>query len=290
MGRFVSKWTSHHISIGRMMGFRDARDSDECPCCGEPNETTTHVLRCKSKESRQQWKKGIYIVSKWMQKANTDPEIHAAIYFALRRYNKDGRYNTYVDPKLPPGELRDCVIAQSDIGWTGFMEGLLSPKWAILQQKYFHRIGSRRSGTRWAIMLSINIWRMIFSMWDHRNFVLFSKGKVDELSGIAKVRIAIEQEKRIGIGELDQHFAPYLNIPQSSFTKMKAIDLRRWLSLIRQAREETGYTYHDEFSTSIALREWIGLSKSPQSQQQNTNPYQKKKCARLRFIRTGYFD
>merc|ERR1712127_84123 len=149
-------------------------------------------------------------------------------------------------------------------------------------------IGSRRSGTRWAIMLSTHLWRMIFAMWDHRNFVLFSKGKVDEISGIAKVRIAIEQEQRIGIGELDRHFDPYLNISQSSFTKMKAIDLRRWLSLIRQAREETGYIYNDEIATSTALRDWVGLSKSPQPRHQNTTPHQKKQHAKLRFIRTGY--
>ena len=291
MGRFVSKWTSHHIAVGRTMGIRKARDSDECPCCGEENETTIHVLRCQCIESRRQWRKGIKTVSKWMTGANTDPEIHAAIFFALRRYNKEGQYyNTYVDPNLPRGELRECVIAQSDIGWTGFLEGLLSPQWAKLQQKYYRRIGSKRSGTRWAITLSLTLWRLIFSMWDHRNFVLFGKGKVDEISGIAKVKTAIQQEQQIGIGELDRSFVPYINITQSSFSKMKAIDLRRWLSLIRQAREETGYIYNDEFSTSTALRKWVGLSKSPNSQKQTTTPHQKKQHAKLRFIRTGYLD
>ena len=175
-----------------------------------------------------------------MTSSKTDPEIQSAIYFALRQFNKDRQFDMYVDPSIPHGVLRDCVIAQSHIGWTGFLEGLLSPKWAMVQQIYFHSIGSQRSGTWWAIALSKTLWKLIFFKWDHRNSVLFAKGKVDELSGITKVCRAIIQEWQIGLGQLDQSFAPYLQIPQSSFSKMKAIDLRWWLSLIWQACKETG--------------------------------------------------
>ena len=290
MGRFVSKWTSHHIAVGRMMGLRSARDTDECPCCGIPGETTTHVLRCRALKCRKQWRRGLRTVTKWMTTAKTDPEIQSAIYYTLRRYNRDGNFDSYVVPSLPNGVIKECVIAQSRIGWTGFLEGLISPNWAVVQEQYFQRIGSRRSGTRWAIALSKKLWQLIFSMWDHRNSILFAKGKIDELSGIAKVRTAIIQERQIGLGQLDLSFQPYLKIPQSSFTKMKAIDLRRWLSLIRQAREETGYIYTDEISTSPALRDWVGLSKSPQSRHQNTAPHKKKQREQLRFIRTGYLD
>ena len=77
-----------------------------------------------------------------MTKTQTEPELQAAIYFALRQFNKDGEYDTYVDSRIPTGDLRNCVLAQSKIGWTGFLEGLLSPLWAKLQQAHFHQIGS----------------------------------------------------------------------------------------------------------------------------------------------------
>jgi len=75
MGRFVSKWTSHHIAVGRMMEFRQARDTNHCPRCGHPEETTLHVLRCRQKSSRQQWKKCIRTLEKWMRHRKTDPTI-----------------------------------------------------------------------------------------------------------------------------------------------------------------------------------------------------------------------
>ena len=49
MRRFVAKWTSHHIGVGRMMELRQARQNNECPRCGHAEETTLHVLRCRSK-------------------------------------------------------------------------------------------------------------------------------------------------------------------------------------------------------------------------------------------------
>ena len=289
MRKFVSKWVSHHIAVGKMMGLRSARKENICPCCGAPSETTIHVLRCQSLGSRQQWGKGLRILNQWMQKSKTDPDIQATIYFALRQYNKDGPYDSFVDQRTPNGDLRRCAVAQSAIGWTGFLEGLLTPRWACLQHEHYKRIGSRRTGERWAIGLSKELWKLVFSMWNHRNSVLFSKGKVDELSGITLVRKAIVLEQRLGVGQLDPSFTPYLNIPISSFSKMKAIDLRRWLSLIRQAREDTGYQYADELATSTALREWVGLSKPPSSlHRTNTTP--RKQQQKPRFDRTGYCD
>ena len=58
MRRFVSKWTSHHIGVGRMMNLRKSRVCNKCPRCGEDNKDTLHVLRCRSKSARKCWKKG----------------------------------------------------------------------------------------------------------------------------------------------------------------------------------------------------------------------------------------
>ena len=253
MKRFVAKWVSHHIAVGKMMGLQSARKETSCPCCGHPIETTIHILRCQALSSRQHWRKSLRVLTTWMTKHQTDPEIQAAIFFALRQFNKDGEYDTFLDATIPTGDIRDCVVAQSHIGWTGFLEGLLSPQWARVQQLFYHRIGSRRTGTRWATGLSKELWKMVFSMWDHRNSVLFSKGKIDELSGIKVVREAIVLEQRLRLGLLDPAYLPYLKLSTATFSKMKSIDLRRWLSLIQQAQEETGYQYANELVTSPAL-------------------------------------
>ena len=288
MKRFVAKWVSHHIAVGKMMGLRSARKETSCPCCGHPMETTIHVIRCQALSSRQQWRKGLRTLNTWMTSHQTDPEIQAAIFFALRQFNKDGEYDTFLDDTIPTGDIRNCATAQSHIGWSGFLEGLLSPKWAQAQQLFYHRTGSRRTGTRWATGLSKELWKLVFSMWDHRNTVLFSKGKIDELSGIKVVREAIVLEQRLGLGLLDPAYLPYLKLSTAAFSKMKSIDLRRWLSLIRQAREETGYQYADELVTSPALRDWVGLSKNKSQPHRNSNS--RRQHTKLCFDRIGYCD
>ena len=291
MRRFATKWTCHHIGVGRMMNFRKSRTCNECPRCGEQNEDTVHVLRCRSKMARKQWKKGVRRIEQWMRKSHTRTDIRIAISAALRNFNRHDNYDTFTPPHCTE-DLKECVIAQSQIGWLGFLEGFLSPLWASAQEQYFRDKDRRRSGTRWAVSLSKQLWKLVFSMWEHRNEVLFTTTKVDDLSGIEIVKHAIIRERTIGVGNLDPAYRPYFTIPLNSFSKMKSIDLRRWLCLIRQAREDTGMIYNDEITTDKALREWVGLDRIPQESQhrQQGRRKQRKKRKKLSFTRTGYLD
>ena len=223
-----------------------------------------------------------------MQDNKTAPQIQDAIYAALRGFYLED-FNTFCPPGIV-GPVRECVEAQVAIGWVGFVEGLLTPKWAQLQEEYFRSLGFRRTGQRWAVNLSKQIWKLIFAMWDHQNSILFTKNKVDELSGLDKLKQAIIREKSLGIGDMHPSLLPYLNLPQSSFSRMKPIDLQRWFFLIRQAREEKGYEYDDDFAKSKSLRNWVGLPDPPSSQSSRTPRSKRKKHNRLCFTRSGYYD
>ena len=59
--------------------------------------------------------------------------------------------------------------------------------------------------------------------------------------------------------------------------------------MIRQAREDRGYVYTDEFVNSFPLRDWVGLSVLPQHLvQHQEKEQQRRQQALLRQIRTGY--
>ena len=225
-----------------------------------------------------------------MSTRNTDPRLIRGIEKVLRQFNKDGDFDSHIPGDLTT-ELRECFTAQAHIGWVGFLEGIISTKWATYQNLYYKKIGSRRSGSRWATDLSKQLWKGVFAMWDHRNNALFATDTLDRMSGIDKVKLAITYERNIGLGTLDDSFSPYFDLPTASFKKMKSINLRRWLSLIRQARKEQGYEYADEFVTSFALRDWIGLAVLPQHlrnhQQRQDRRHQE---MTLRRLRTGYRD
>ena len=85
---------------------------------------------------------------------------------------------------------------------------------------------------------------------------------------------------------MDPAYRPYFSLPLNSFSKMKSIDLRRWLCLIRQAREDSGKIYNDEMASDPALCEWVGLDRKPKGSQHR----QQGRRTRLRFNRTGYLE
>ena len=288
MKRFVAKWTSHHIGVGRMMELRRSRSKNECPRCGELHESTLHVVRCQARSARKQWKRGIKELERWMKHRKTSEDIRKVIRSALKQYTKREDFDTFT-PLTIDLDLQQCLESQAKIGWTGFLEGFLSPDWAKTQEAHFRTLDLRRSGQRWAIGLSKQLWKLVFSMWNHRNEVLFTSSKVDELSGITAVKIAIQQERELGIGLLDTSFQPYLSLPLSSFSKMKSIDLRRWLCLIRQAREDTGMIYNDDIASDPAIREWVGLNRKNQEPPSRTIGTQKQR-SQLRFDTTGYIE
>ena len=104
---------------------------------------------------------------------------------------------------------------------------------------------------------------MIFAMWDHQNRALFESQRKDEMSGLAQLKLAISRELEIGVQGLDSSFQPYFTFTTETFLKMSPLSLRRWFALIRQAREDTGYSYDDDFTNTQALRNWVGLTKPP---------------------------
>ena len=273
---FISKWVSNQISVGTVMLRRSERHDDKCPCCKKQSETRIHLLRCRA--AKHIWKKSRQKFKKWMRRQDTDPDIQTALVDILRTFQKRDDYDSYV-PKGYNASLQRCLNAQSHIGITNMMEGMLTYDWAEEQQKYYTSIRSRKTGHRWAVGLSTQLWNIIYDMWDHRNQVLHQKKEIESLSGQDIINAAIKEELRKGLGTLDPMYYSYFNINTKHIANMKSVEARNWLVLIRRAREAKGFTYHDRIAESKALQKWIGLT------------IQKKdKQIYLRLVRTGYND
>ena len=120
---------------------------------------------------------------KWMRSVHTHPRITRALYHVLRRFGSRPDFDTYVpDDYEDPIQL--CLNAQTHLGWTGFLEGFLTYDWAATQHNYFEAQGSRKTGRRWAIGLSTQVWHLVFTMWQHRNECLHEADNLDRLSGL----------------------------------------------------------------------------------------------------------
>ena len=223
---------------------RDARVCGNCPRCDAPTEDTLHVLRCPHPDSREHWRKGCKILRKWMRSTGTHPSIMRVLYHVLRRFGSTQNFDTYV-PTGYEESIQSCLNAQTHLSWTGFLEGFLTTDWAATQHQYYVTQQSRKTGRRWAIGLSTQVWRLVFSMWQHRNDCLHESDNLDRLSGLDQVDIAIRQERALGIGTLDPVYVPYFKQSTASLLKLSSTKRRQWLALVRRARESQGHRYID---------------------------------------------
>ena len=274
MRLFISKWVTNQAAVGEVMLRRGYRDSGMCPCCNTAFESRLHLLQCPSATSRQAWARGRKKVRKWLKVNDTDPGLTSSICKFLRRLPQITHLHTYT-PSASNPQIQKCLNAQTHLGWIQFMEGIFTTDWSATQHSYLQSIQSRRTGHRWAVGLSTQLWRLTFSMWDHRNQVLHNTTASDSLQGLDVVKTAILQELSLGLDTLDTIYTSYFSISSSSVQTMKSVDARNWLTLIRRAREASGYLYNDRISASKALQKWIGLKKPTLS-------------ANSRFSRTGY--
>ena len=273
---FISKWVSNQIAVGTVMYRRSERNDDRCPCCKKTPETRIHLLRCRS--SKKTWKAARKKLKKWMRKQETDPEIQTAIVEILRSFQKREDFDSYV-PKGYNASLQRCLNAQSHIGITNMMEGMITSDWAEEQQKYYTSSRSRKTGHRWAVGLSAQLWNIIYAMWEHRNHVLHQEKEIESLSGMDIVQAAIKVELQRGLSTLDPLYYSYFNINTQNIANMTTVEARNWLVLIRRAREAKGFIYQDRIAESKALQKWIGLTIQKKAKQ-----------IYLRLVRTGYND
>ena len=271
---FISKWVSDQAAVGTIMTKRSERLNDTCPCCKQLPETRIHLLRCRA--SKTVWKRARKPLKKWLRKQDTDPQIQEALLDILRSFQKREKFDSYV-PNGFPDPIQRCLYAQSHIGITNFLEGMLTYDWADVQQQYYTSIQSRKTGQRWAVGLSSQLWNLIYFMWDHRNHILHKNQEIDSLSGFGVVKAAIILELQRGLSTLDPLYYSYFTYSSQDIANMKSADARNWLVLIRRAREAKGFIYHDKISQSKPLKKWIGL----------TIP-KKAATTYLRLARTGY--
>jgi hypothetical protein len=100
----------------------------------------------------------------------THPEIAAAITSRLTHFRQHSH------PHLPPNighEIRLATLAQDNIGWKNFLEGLASKKWGMAQQRYYNQQHiTSISSRQWLNKLLARLLRMAHALWKHRNDIL----------------------------------------------------------------------------------------------------------------------
>jgi hypothetical protein len=118
--------------------------SNACPRCGVP-ENTLDVLQCRGEKSDEVALKQVSKLHSLFDDTFTHPEIAAAITSRLTHFQQCSH------PHLPPNtsfEIQLATFSQDNIGWKNLLEGLVTKKWRLAQQRYYIRESITRITSR----------------------------------------------------------------------------------------------------------------------------------------------
>ena len=229
--RWILKQATGQCGVGRMLLRRKYNDHGRCPRCGEEDETTKHVLRCKDPRSTSQWRTGLTKLNHWMTRADTQPILQAAIIQRLKEWQEN-------KPKgriFAGNEITQAIERQDEIGWWSFLLGRVDTSFETIMATHYARIKSKKKPHPWTTNLIHQIWEVQWRLWEHRNNIEhnhMTPAKQQQLDNlIVKAQDEFQQ------GHVDLLPSDRYLFAEAEFTlNLSLPELETWLLDVRHAR------------------------------------------------------
>lgn len=242
--QWISKHSSGMCGTGKMALQMGLRPTDECPRCGEP-EDSKHVWQCQADVASQLWEEQMAHLRVWLGRQGTDPRVTTILITKLTTWrNSDVVTDTYV-----PRALLDIVKAQEQVGWRSFLEGRAAIGWAEIQQAFYTRKRKRRSGKRWLIAVLRKMWDVAWDLWEQRNGILHDKeGELATITLDTNIREIYKQGAGRGPTELRRLF----RMPLADILEMPKQQRQDWYTRVssgvarQDRRVQNRSAYHSE--------------------------------------------
>lgn len=259
---FISKWLVGQLPTGIILKQRKHRLRDNCPHCQQPKEDTLHLITCQSPEVRNIITEELQQLHTWMSLQDTLPEIANFLYNGILSWTGDP-----FGSEEPISHYSAATIPifkqQLQIGWFATMSGFLHPSMILLQHGHYKISKSRKTGEAWGKKLILKLWSIIHKVWMLRNSVLH-ESEINLLQGEDHLNYSITLEHNIGIHGLSPIYQPYFQHSLTTILDKPLSYKKRWLLLIRRARETKNQWIPDHFTTNQTLRSWIHLPNTGQ--------------------------
>jgi hypothetical protein len=107
-------------------------------------------------------------------------------------------------------------------------------------------------------------WQLLFQLWTGRNEVLHQKEIINSISGAALLDIEIEKLYDEGYTDLPQTAKKWFKLQKSELLEKSTEYKKGWVLIVRTIRESLHIAEYSIFSSSKALRNWVGLQKPSQ--------------------------
>jgi hypothetical protein len=248
--RWFTKHATRHCAVGRMELRRKHQDHSDCPRCGETNETTIHLLRCRDERALEQWDLSMEQLKKGMNATETSPKIFTAVVNRLTAWHNNVQ-PAPIDFVGHPNLLA-AILEQDDIGWHPFLLGMISQKFAAVQATYYLRTGKKKTGLRWLVALIKKLWDISWDMWQQRNDInhnTMTPRKIQELAGLHLEVNAQFERGTAGLPLSEHHWLQ----DQELILSLPMDRLKLWMQSITLARDVIVQT--DRARRAALLRE-----------------------------------
>ena len=267
---FITKWVNNWMPVGRKMQQWGLRHHGQCPFCLKEKEDINHLLRCRHQEAKHIWEEALWKFLEAMGKIGTCITALFALKQELMYWNRDIEPP---DAKDLPAGLREVILAQRDLGWRSFLDGLFTIQWLSYQKEHFEETKSRRGAKSWASKAIRLCWDFNMAIWKGRNEQLHNTQRIKDMEGKGEVQKAIRNEFRIGLSRLPAYGFAYLfemrllTLLKKSFEYMK-----EWLYIVKQGRivHRDPNKLYDDFDKKGPLRESLGLIEYSKKEEEET--------------------
>ena len=205
-----------------------------CPSCTVEEETCAHVLRCREQGRVAALMGSIDLLDDWLEENDTDPVLHEGI---LRYARGRGEFCMVDAFAGQSNEYRRFGLAQDQIGWRRFMEGMVVKECRALQQQYRVEQGLRDNSRKWMRILIIKLMECTHGQWLYRNVVVHDATQgMERRVHKEQIRDEIRQQLELGgegLSDEDQYLLE-INLNNMEGTAGKKEEY--WLLAIRAAR------------------------------------------------------
>ena len=141
MRQWTMKFVTGFCATGSRMAYNKQWPTADCPQCGYPQETTSHILQCPQPEAQSLWDSTILQLREQLLESNMEPGIIKDLSTGLDAWRQQAN---------PPPAITNAGHAQTEITWDNFAHGFLLLAWKSQQAEYYISKGNLASPSCWA--------------------------------------------------------------------------------------------------------------------------------------------
>ena len=257
--RWLTKHASGHCGVGRMLLRWQWQTHSDCPRCGQPDESTPHLLQCRAPSAVGQWNQCLATLTSWLDEHHTSRELSRWIEIRLNEW----RTNTPRRPVSSNMWVVQAIRDQDRIGWWPFLLGRIAKSMTVAQTKHLLLVKPQNRPDSWNKGLLLQLWDLSFEMWEHRNKALHGIALTPtQLQELDSLRLLVKAEFTKGPITLLKDHKWMLTDDAKDWALSNSIQrTQKWLDTIRLSRK--AYTAQQaKLNTQLAsqqrrLREWL---------------------------------